>query len=82
MSDDDLVNRVKELSHEWKKTKEPRYIQEAISIAKKISLISATFVLFALNLPTIFSVDSSAFVRSPHKTTRSTFSSLALSASF
>jgi hypothetical protein len=36
MSDEDLVKRVKELSHEWKKTKEPRYIQEAISIAKKI----------------------------------------------
>jgi hypothetical protein len=36
MSDDDLVSRVKELSKEWKKTKEPRYIQEAISIAKKI----------------------------------------------
>jgi hypothetical protein len=36
MSDEDLVNKVKELSSEWKKTREPRYIQEAISIVKKI----------------------------------------------
>ena len=36
MSDEDLANRVKELSNEWKKTKEPYYIQEALSTAKKI----------------------------------------------
>jgi hypothetical protein len=36
MSDENKINRVKELSNEWKKTREPRYIQEAISIAKKI----------------------------------------------
>lgn len=36
MSDEDLVNMVKKLSSEWKKTRELRYIQEAISIAKKI----------------------------------------------
>ncbi|MFX1466446.1 MAG: hypothetical protein ACFFA5_08240 [Promethearchaeota archaeon] len=36
MSNEDLITRVKELSNEWKKTKEPGYIQEAISTAKKI----------------------------------------------
>jgi hypothetical protein len=36
MSDEDLVNKVKELSNEWKKTRESHYIQEAINIAKKI----------------------------------------------
>jgi hypothetical protein len=36
MSDEDLANKVKKLSNEWKKTKESQYIQEAISLAKKI----------------------------------------------
>jgi len=36
MSDEYLKNRVKELSNEWKKTREPHYIQEAIHTAKQI----------------------------------------------
>jgi len=36
MSDEELRKKVKELSKEWKKTKEHRYIQEAISTAKQI----------------------------------------------
>ena len=36
MSDEDLRKKVKELSKEWKKTREYHYIQEAISLAKRI----------------------------------------------
>ncbi|MFX1521615.1 MAG: hypothetical protein ACFFCD_17050 [Promethearchaeota archaeon] len=51
MSDEDLVNKVKELSNEWKKTKEPSYIQEALRIAKQIKegqLQSFLVILLAL----------------------------------
>jgi len=36
MSDEDLRNKVKELSEEWKKTKDHSYIQQAISTARQI----------------------------------------------
>jgi len=36
MSDEYLRNRVKELSMEWKKTRDFHYIQEAIHLAKQI----------------------------------------------
>lgn len=36
MSDEDLRNKVKELSVKWRERKEPHYIQEAIMIAKRI----------------------------------------------
>ncbi len=36
MSDEYLRNKVKELFLRWRECKEPHYIQEAISIAKRI----------------------------------------------
>lgn len=36
MLDEDLRNKVKELSLKWRESKEPHYIQEAIIIAKRI----------------------------------------------
>ncbi|MFX1520468.1 MAG: hypothetical protein ACFFCD_11165 [Promethearchaeota archaeon] len=36
MSDEDLRNKVKKLSKEWKETKEYQYIHEAIRTAKQI----------------------------------------------
>ena len=36
MLDEDLRNKVKELSLKWRESKEPHYIQEAIVIAKRI----------------------------------------------
>ena len=36
MSDEYLRNKVKELSLKWREFKEPHYIQEVISLAKRI----------------------------------------------
>jgi hypothetical protein len=49
MSDEILRNRVKELSLKWKECKEPRYIQEAIDVAKRIENGKAQSFLEILN---------------------------------
>ena len=49
MSDEDLKNKVKELSLKWKASKEPHYIQEAIDIAKRIENGKAQSFLEILN---------------------------------
>jgi hypothetical protein len=49
MSDEFLRNKVKELSHAWKESKEPHYIQEVIDIAKRIENGKAQSFLEILN---------------------------------
>ena len=49
MSDEDLRKKVKELSKEWKKTREYHYIQEAISLAKQIQDGKVQSFLLILN---------------------------------